>query len=136
MGDPETQNEPGEAAGVNLGLLLAILQQLTSQVQSAQKAQVAGWIPLPMLKWSEKNPKRNYEQWRAMMDSYFVINKIPDDKKWHHVVATAGVRSVELMGAWNMSDHEKKQVDNVFNKFQLHMRGTVNKWCPDSSSLP
>ena len=64
-----------------------------------------------------------------MMDSYFVMNKIPDDEKWHHVVASAGVRGVELMAAWNMSDQEKKQVDNVFNKFQQHMRSTVNKWC-------
>ena len=64
-----------------------------------------------------------------MMDSYFVMNKIPDDEKWHHVVASAGVCGVKLMAAWNMSDQKKKQVDNVFNKFQQHMRGTVNEWC-------
>jgi hypothetical protein len=63
-----------------------------------------------------------------MMDSYIVINKIPEEEKWHHVVASAGVRGVKLMAAWNMSDQEK-QVDNVLNKFQQHMRGTANKWC-------
>ena len=88
----------------------------------------ASAVPLPTLNWDAADPSDAYIEWKDFMTSYFVISDIAEEKKWHYILLSAGQRGHELWKTWSLSDDDKKKPDTVFQKFEEHLVGTVNKW--------
>ena len=85
-------------------------------------------VPLPMLNWETADKNDAYVEWHDLMNSYFAINDVDDDNKYHYILLSVGHKGHELWKTWMMTDAEKKNPTVVFNKFKEHMIGTVNKW--------
>ena len=74
-------------------------------------------IPLPYLNWDYKNQKVAYNEWKDFMESYFVIQGVDENKKWHYILLSAGPKGRELWEAWKLSSAEKSDSSKVFKKF-------------------
>ena len=88
----------------------------------------AGAIPLPTLDWDNPDQVSSFKEWNDFLESYFQINEVPDDKKWHYILLSAGHRGHELSNSWSLTELQKKDPKIVFKKFEEHMIGTINKW--------
>ena len=85
-------------------------------------------VPLPMLDWDNREQAYAYSEWHSFLRSYFIINNIKEENKWHYILISSGTRGHKLMDSWNISDADKKVSANVFKKFEEHLVGTLNKW--------
>ena len=83
-------------------------------------------VPLPTLNWEAAD--HAFEEWYDFLSSYFVINNVSDDKKYHYILLSACHKSHELWKTWMLSADEKRNPAFVFDKFKIHMIGTINKW--------
>lgn len=81
-----------------------------------------------MLNWDAADQNDAFEEWYDFLSSYFIINGVSDEKKYHYILLSAGHKGHELWKTWMLSDEEKKNPTVVFEKFKEHMIGTVNKW--------
>ena len=85
-------------------------------------------VALPQLNWDHKDQTYAFREWKDFLNSYFVINDVDDEKKWHYILLSAGTRGHELWNSWVLSDDDKKDPAIVFEKFEKHLVGTLNKW--------
>ena len=94
-------------------------------------------IPLPMLNWDAPDPCDSFNEWKDFLSSYFIINGVDDEVKWHYILLSSGQRGHELWKTWALTDDDKKQPTTVFKCFEDHMVGTVNKWvmCLEMSAI-
>lgn len=88
----------------------------------------SGVVPLPLLNWDATNPNDAFVEWKDFLTSYFVINDVAEDKKWHYILLSAGQRGHELWKTWSLTDAQRANPEVVFKKFEDHLVGTVNKW--------
>ena len=84
-------------------------------------------VPLPLLSWESADQMNAHEEWSTFMQSYFVINNIQDERKYHYILLSSRHKGHELWKTWMLSDDDKKNPTVVFNKFKSHMIGTVNR---------
>ena len=83
---------------------------------------------LPSLDWDHKDESYTFTEWQDFMNSYFVINAIADEMKWHYILLSSGRKGHELWQSWALVDADKKDPEKVFKKFKDHLVGTPNKW--------
>ena len=91
-------------------------------------AQSAGVVQMPMINWDNPDQKAAFSEWKDFITSYFVINGVKDEVKWHYVLLSAGKKGHELWNTWGFVEEDKKDIKKVLDKFEQHMVGTVNKW--------
>ena len=65
-------------------------------------------VPLPMLDWENREQAYAYGEWHNFLSSYFIINGIKEENKWHYILISSGTRGHKLMDSWNISDTDKK----------------------------
>ncbi|GFN90857.1 hypothetical protein PoB_001736300 [Plakobranchus ocellatus] len=46
-------------------------------------------IPLPALDWSKDNKQTAFQEWKELLESYFVINKVKDADKHHYLLLSS-----------------------------------------------
>lgn len=49
-------------------------------------------VPMPDLGWDCANEVEAYEEWKAIIDSNFVIQKLSGETKWHYIILSSGSR--------------------------------------------
>ena len=57
-------------------------------------------VPLPELNWDLRDQTYAFSEWKSFLSSYFVINDVENEKKWHYILLSAGTKGHEL---WNSS---------------------------------
>lgn len=87
-----------------------------------------GGIQIPNLNWEAADQTKSFREWKSLMESYFVINKVDDKLKWHYLLLSTGSRGHELWESWALQDAQKEDVKHVFEAFENHLIGTPNKW--------
>ena len=85
-------------------------------------------IPMPMLSWDSTDSTHAFNEWKTFISSFFVIQSVPDNLKWHYLLLSSGAKGHELWSSWQLSDTDKADPEHIFSLFQRHLVGTTNKW--------
>ena len=82
-------------------------------------------VQMPLLNWGNHDQVYAFKDWHNFLSSYFVINKVKEEEKWHYIMLSSGTK---LIDSWELSDTEKKNSSNVLKKFEDDLVDTPNKW--------
>ncbi len=85
-------------------------------------------IEMPKLCWDNADQVRAYHEWKDFLESYLFINKIEKKHQWHYIKLSAGTQVKDLWDSWQLTEEQKENPDDVFQKFSDHLVGTQNKW--------
>ena len=77
---------------------------------------VQSGVFLPMLNWDNRDQAYAYNEGYSFLNSYFVINNVKEEEKWHYIVLSSGTKGHEVMNSWGLDEATKKVSANVFSR--------------------
>ena len=91
-------------------------------------AMVSHQVPMPYLDWDKENKQQAYHEWKEFMESFFVINRVGDDTKYHYILLSSGPKGRELFQSSKLSENDKKTPKRVWQVFEDFLIEKPNKW--------
>lgn len=85
-------------------------------------------VPIPYLDWGEENKQKSFLEWKDFMQSYFVIQNISNDNKYHYILLSTGTKGRDLLQASDLSEADKKKPDLIWKVFEDFLVEKPNKW--------
>ena len=79
---------------------------------------MANGIKCPVMRWGSGDDQAALIEFYTRLDRWFTIKNIAVDKQHDFIIFQAGERGEELSKTWTLSDDEKKDRQNVWDKFK------------------
>lgn len=83
---------------------------------------------MPNLNWDNANKQQAFHEWKEFMESFFVINRVTDDKKYHYILISAGTRGRDLFQTAKLTEEDKKNPSKLWKIFEDFLVEKPNKW--------
>ena len=85
-------------------------------------------VPMPYLDWNKDNKQEAYDEWKEFMESFFIINNVPNDNKYHYILLSTGTKGRDIVQSSKISTTDKLNPTKVWKVFENFLVEKPNKW--------
>ncbi|RUS85701.1 hypothetical protein EGW08_006577 [Elysia chlorotica] len=79
--------------------------------------------------YSGQSPtNKAYDEWKEFLESFFIINNLENDNKYHYILLSTGTRGRDLVQSAKLTARDKKDPSKVWTVFENFLVDKPNKW--------
>ena len=83
---------------------------------------------MPYLDWNKPDKQEAFDEWKECMESFFIINNVEDNNKYHYILLSTGTKGRDLIQSAKLSPRDKHDPAKVWRVFENFMVEKPNKW--------